>query len=337
MLLPKRLRWRAGRDGLTVQTSRPETAKLLAAPTMPSPCTPAMWPLLLVASLTTLHSCTSTASTENAPGTPQRHCTVIDVSNATTSLHAAQVQARAASAAGAPCVVVALGRRTFHLTQPLVLTNADSQTSFVGQGAEITAAVDVPPSAWRRQNASEDGGGDVVGSPAAPQPHGLSVNASLFVGDASWGSMVSGSTLAVLVRVAGVWRPLTIARWPNIPFGDGPEPPVNWTTVASVPNASCGDECRSFVWGDATDRPARWVVAAAEGRLHVHGFFRYLWRDSRVAITRIVPAQRLMSANVSINPYGTPGLHRCGNVYSCPFPPLSVPLPATFPPPRPPP
>jgi len=202
--------------------------------------------------------------------TPARSsCAVIDISAGTTTLPAAQLLARAAGRA-ASCVTVLLGRRSFRLAAPLVLTAADSHTSYVGQGAEITAALDVPRGAWRT-NASHGGcHGSDDGSASAV----MTLNASQFFNDTAWGSLLSGSNLAVLVYMHGEWRPLTVARWPNIPFDYGTELPFNWTSIAAVPNATCGTECREFVWAKETDRPSRWVLAAAEGRLHIHGFFR---------------------------------------------------------------
>jgi hypothetical protein len=39
----------------------------------------------------------------------------------------------------------------------------------------------------------------------------------------------------------------------------------------------CGVGCKSFSWANDTDRPTRWVQAAREGRLFIHGFFKYMW------------------------------------------------------------
>jgi hypothetical protein len=55
-------------------------------------------------------------------------CTVVDVSGTSATLHDAQVLARTAMSGGAPCVDVHLGSRMYSLAEPLVLTQADSNT-----------------------------------------------------------------------------------------------------------------------------------------------------------------------------------------------------------------
>ena len=265
--------------------------------------------------LVKLSQCTAAASAASvATVKTDDKCAVVDVSN-TATLHEAQRQARAAGAS-APCVRVLLGQRVFRLAEPLVLSAADSHTTFVG--GEITTAVDVPASAWNLP-AERAVGGSTASSPVA-----ASLEVSRLVNSSEWGkvdgsatSSVPGEHLSLLVQVAGVWRPMTVARWPNIPFDYGDVPPVNWTTIsatcpcagapgpgggcgAGAPSSACGVNCSSFQWADDTDRPARWVTAAEEGRLFIHGFFKYLWRDHFAPITKVDVANRRLSTNASI-------------------------------------
>jgi hypothetical protein len=231
-------------------------------------------------------------------------CVLVDVSASNVTLEGAQQQARALKAKGAGCVNVTLGHRSFHLTRPLFLTANDSGVNWVASGADVTAAVDVPPSAW--------------GLPARPpplwqQPRSIDL-AALFAGPSSvlYGDLSSPYHLKLLLEVQhGVWRPLVHARWPNIPFAtsdaEGLVPAVNWTTVSSVPgNKSTQEKSKSFVWANNTDRPDKWVDAAAEGRLYLQGYFKYLWRDNRVKITQVDAVHRTLTTNATsgISPTG---------------------------------
>lgn len=196
-------------------------------------------------------------------------CAVVDISTGSESLHQAQQQARKAAA---PCVIVNLGRRSFRLLEPLVLTSADANTHWLGHGAEITTGIDVPHDAWVQT--IENGVGAVR------------LNASLLVNRSQWGRFtlsngVEDAHLSLLVNIRGTWRPMTVARFPNIPFEYTDSPPVNWTSVASTNCAPSNTSCLEFTWATDTDRPARWVNAAREGRLFLHGFFASLWYDSR--------------------------------------------------------
>jgi hypothetical protein len=206
-------------------------------------------------------------------------CATVDISHTTHTLADAQTLARAAKAkhGGTACVYVLLGQRRFGVTSglvrptvaPLTLTEEDSHTSWVG--GEITAAVDVAPADW--QTTTSPDGVMTLPLPAAAVSDGI-------------GDLTGTDHLQLVVEVAGVWRPMTLARWPNIPFTFDEVPPVNWTKVGSV-NATCGTSCKSFGWANDTDRPTRWMAAASQGRLFVQGFFKFLWRDSRAAINKI--------------------------------------------------
>jgi len=242
-------------------------------------------------------------------------CAVVDVAASTATLHEAQQQARAAGAS-APCVRVLLGARVFRLVEPLVLSAADSHTTFVG--GEITTAIDVPVDAWKLPADRE------VGSTASSQAGTAiaTLEVSPLVNSTGWGkvtgsatSSVPGEHLSLLVHVDGIWRPMTVARWPNVPFDYGDVPPVNWTTIsatcpcagapgggcgAGAPSSTCGVNCSFFQWANDTDRPTRWVTAAEEGRLFIHGFFKYLWRDHFAPITKVDVTNRQLSTNVSI-------------------------------------
>eukprot|EP01048_Picozoa_sp_COSAG05_P024677 COSAG05_NODE_5916_length_1060_cov_1.047867_1_plen_338_part_01 len=242
-------------------------------------------------------------------------CAVVDVSETVASLHHAQRMARrAAAAAKAPCVTVLLGNRTFRLAEePLVLSAEDSHTSW--EGGEITTAIDVPGSAWQAAAAVDDSGSSTL-------------DITDLVTRSEWGAVsgangiVPGSHLSLLLRVGGIWRPMTVARWPNVPFNFGETPPVNWTTISKTcpcggsstgggcnadnPPSKCGLNCKSFTWADDTDRPARWVQAANEGRLFIHGFFKYMWKDYFATITEVDVATRQLTANTSIG--GTYGI-----------------------------
>lgn len=221
-------------------------------------------------------SCALAGKRQRAAATPEKSavCAVVDVSNTGATLHDAQRQARAAGAS-APCVRVLLGQRVFRLAEPLVLSAADSHTTFVG--GEITTAISVPVDAWhdqqRHQLQPEAGGTAVSEAVARGSLSGNNVwelDVTQLVNASQWGK-VSGSPgilpvahLSLLVETAGVWRPMTVARWPNVPFDSGDTPPVNWTTVSATcvcpgsfgggcgagqasPSA-CGVGCDSFQW-----------------------------------------------------------------------------------------
>lgn len=246
----------------------------------------------------------------------QPPCAVVDISTGTGSLVEAQQKARNVLAqGGSRCVNVMLGQRSFRLTEPLVLTAADASTNWIGRGADLTTAVDVPRSAWRKNPS---------GSAAA-----MTLDVSSLIDPSNYGTLhsspgasIPSEYLALLVRTKGKWRPMTIARWPDVPFDDedeGHAPPVNTTTIKSLgPNCSCpktpngacvdmsvcGVGCKSFVWADDTDRPLSWVKAAAENRLFIHGSYKYIWRDYHTPVAAVDPARRLIVANVSISPGG---------------------------------
>eukprot|EP01043_Picozoa_sp_COSAG02_P042225 COSAG02_NODE_3571_length_6533_cov_8.215981_4_plen_779_part_00 len=236
-------------------------------------------------------------------------CAVIDVSKTKDTLHDAQKLAREASAS-APCVRVLLGERSFRLAEePLVLSAADAHTSW--EGGEVTTAVDVPSSLWR----------------AVEGRSGRSLDVTGLVNRSEWGvvnganGIVPSSHLRMLVQVRGSWRPMRVARWPNVPFDYGLVPPVNWTTVsktcpcsggpnggcdAAHPPSQCGVGCKAFTWATDTDRPARWVAAAREGRLFIHGFFKFMWKDYFAPIINVDTSARQLTANLSIG--GTYGI-----------------------------
>jgi hypothetical protein len=227
---------------------------------------------------------------------PMQSCAVVDVSTGATTLHEAQQLARKAVA---PCVIVQLGRRSFHLTEPLVLTSADSNSHWIGQGAEITTGYDVPPAAWTSTNQN---------GVAAVQ-----LNASLLVNRSHWGKFtlsngLEDGHLSLLIKVRGVWRPMTVARWPNVPFEYKDSPPVNWSTVHSTSCAPSNGSCLEFTWAADTDRPARWVDAAREGRVFLHGFFAALWEDSRGQIQEVDVANRQLRSTV-VDPQQTGGVN----------------------------
>jgi hypothetical protein len=280
--------------------------------------------LLLLLSATTMSPEVNAGTQADAQSTPalassgatvkadDEECAVVDVAASTATLHEAQQQARAAGAS-APCVRVLLGQRVFRLVEPLVLSAADSHTTFVG--GEITTGIDVPADAWNLSAYRE------VGTASSPVVASLEV--SRLLNSTEWGKVAGSGTsgigagehLSLLVQLGGIWRPMTVARWPNIPFDYGDVPPVNWTTISATcpcagapgggcgtgaPSTACGVGCSSFQWADDTDRPMRWVTAAEEGRLFIHGFFKYLWRDHFAPITKVDVANRQLSTNISI-------------------------------------
>ena len=223
-------------------------------------------------------------------------CAVVDISAGTASLHEAQRQARKAVA---PCVIVQLGRRSFQLIEPLVISSADSNTHWIGEGAEITTGYDVPPDAWTHTTAN---------GVAA-----VHMNASLLVNRSHWGTFtlsngLEDGHLSMLIKLRDVWRPMTVARWPNVPFDYRDAPPVNWSTVAATDCAPSNGSCLDFTWAATTDRPTRWVKAAAEGRLFLHGFFTALWEDSRGQIQNVDVAARRLRSTVT-NPQQMGGVN----------------------------
>jgi hypothetical protein len=163
---------------------------------------------------------------------------------------------------GVVWVQVHLEPRVYYVQSPLTLTAADSNTMWVGvDGSEVTTGVAVPPSAW---------------TPSPTVPGAFDLDSTHFVNSTAYGDPTAVSQLTVLVQVGvdgtdAPWRPLHLARWPNVPFVEGAAPPFNWSTIASVPNKTCTDDCTSFTWAADTDRPSRWVDAATQGRLFVHG------------------------------------------------------------------
>lgn len=245
----------------------------------------------------------STTKSSSWKSDNRQPCAVVDISTGVSTLHEAQQQAREAAAL---CVIVRLGQRSYQLTEPLVLTFADSNTRWVGQGAEVTTGYDVPPEAWTQ--VSENG-------VAAVQ-----INASLLVNRSQWGQLtlsngLEDGHLSLLVKVGGVWRPMTVARWPNIPFEYADSPPTNWTTVAATTCAPSNTSCLEFTWAADTDRPARWVDAAKEGRLFLHGFFVALWKDSRGQIQHVDVANRQLRSTVT-NPQQTGGVNNESIIYA---------------------
>jgi hypothetical protein len=210
-------------------------------------------------------------------------CAVLDWSSSSAGgLEEALTQARARKAASlAGCVDVKLGRRSFYQPQTLVLTAADSGTNLIG--GEITAGVDVPPSAWKQKVSSSSSSSSNSSGPAAlPGTKVLELDTISLLAlngssaqHAAFGSPLGTTHLQLLVEVQGVWRPMTLARWPNIPFEFDEVPPVAWTTVGALPDPKCGVLCKSFEWANDTERPSRWAKAATEGRLFIHGFFKY--------------------------------------------------------------
>jgi hypothetical protein len=213
-------------------------------------------------------------------------CTTIDVSGGTQTLQEVQALARTKTANGG-CATVLLGQRSFGITSglvrptvpPLALTSADSHTSYVG--GELTAAIDVAPEGW-----SVQGGDSGVATLELPAAAGV------------LGDPTGVAHLQMAVEINGTWRPMSLARWPNVPFEYDEVPPVNWTQVGSV-SSTCGAACKSFVWANGTEHPARWVKAAAEGRLFVQGYFKYLWRDSRARIDKVDPLARTLSTDAA--------------------------------------
>jgi hypothetical protein len=212
-------------------------------------------------------------------------CVAIDLSSNGT-LREAQQRARAAVASSpAKCATVNLGSRTYHVsaTTSLVLTDADSHVSWIGArganntAAEVTAAIDVPASSWIIKNA-------ILGQ----------LDISNLVMPSEYGNVTKPAHLKLLVKIRGVWLPMVLARWPNIPFHFVDVPPVNWTTISPT-TPTCATDCPSFVWANDTDRPSRWAAAASEGRLAIHGFFKYLWRDARATIRKIDVTKRELS------------------------------------------
>ena len=233
-------------------------------------------------------------------------CAVVDISTSNVSLADAQATARVSDA---PCTKIILGQRRFRLQRPFVLTKADSNTLWVG--GEFTTAIDVPAGVWRPAQQSHEA------------TEGLySLNVSRLVDRSEWGAVSGSATsvlpeahLTLLVETRGIWRPMMLARWPNVPFYYADVPPVNWTTVdtacpcpgapgggcdAQHPPGECGIGCDSFTWPNSTDRPARWVQAAKEGRLFIHGFFKYMWKDYFATITSVDVASRRLTSNTSI-------------------------------------
>ena len=252
--------------------------------------------------------------TTAAKATSQQQCAVVDVSTGQSSVFDAQAKARDLLAhGGSQCVDVMLGSRSFRLAEPLVLSAADAGSNWIGRGADFTTAVDVPASGWEKSPSSAAMTLD-VSSLLTPSNYGTL--------QTSPGAVIPSGYLSLLVHTKGKWRPMTIARWPNIQFDDedkGHAPPVNTTTIKSLgPNCSCpktpngactdmnacGVGCKSFVWADATDRPLGWVKAAAENRLFIHGSYKYIWRDYHTPVNAVDPSRRLIVANVSISPGG---------------------------------
>jgi len=192
-------------------------------------------------------------------------CAVVDVSKTTATLYEAQQQARTA-AASAPCVNVLLGDRTFRLgPDPFVLSAADSHT--IWQGGDITTALDVPGRAWEPGTAADGTAAEASDSEGVSAHHNLDI--SQFFNSTEWGKMggeMGGiylpGHLSVLVQTRGVWRPMRVARWPNVDFEYGSTPPVNWTTVDSTcicPKGSCcSSGCASASCGVGCDFTGFW-------------------------------------------------------------------------------
>jgi hypothetical protein len=270
--------------------------------------TSAMMALMLL-SLLWLPSSAAHAAVAPAAGPPPS-CT-IDASTDGVSLEQAQAWARAVSQqCRASGTTVQLGARSIAVNRSLVLTALDSGTSWLGDGAEVTAAVDLRPALWTVAAA------DSRMDPAAAQRiMALNLTAagvprsSYSNPDETTACVAGGSTgaqtchlgLLIAPRVGlQMWRRAQPARFPDVPMEWENSPPVNWTHTTSVPNISADGQ---RAWGFEGNRPRRWGGPAAEGRLFVHGFFWSLWRDARAKILRVDASARQLVANKTVSTF----------------------------------
>ena len=126
-----------------------------------------MGPLLAAVALAAVAPCSGGAAA------PAPACATVDISRGLTTLHEAQLQARRrkTAAGGTNCVIVALGARSFRLTEPLVLTSADANIHWHGEGAEITTGIDVPPDAWTHVRRNGVGAVQLNATPLVNRSH----------------------------------------------------------------------------------------------------------------------------------------------------------------------
>jgi len=90
-------------------------------------------------------------------------------------------------------------------------------------------------------------------------------------------------------------QPMTVSRWPNEGFqgiGKLVEPGDRTKNIPSV-----------FEYEG--DRPARWTQAEEPW---LFGYFRYLWADATIQLSKIDPAAKTMTFNTAYH-YGGPGMH----------------------------
>ena len=234
-------------------------------------------------------------------------CT-IDATADGITLEQAQAQARAASKqchASRCGVTVQLGTRSVEINRSLVLTALDSGTSWVGAGAELTAATDLPPSLWTAAAADSRMDPAAAHRIMALKLTAAGVPRSSYSNSDATTTCVAGASgaqtchlgLLIAPRPSGQWRRAQPARYPDVPMEWTNSPPVNWTHTTSVPNISAVGQ---RAWGFEGNRPLRWGRAATEGRLFVHGFFWSLWRDARAKILSVDTAARQLVANMTV-------------------------------------
>ena len=85
---------------------------------------------------------------------------------------------------------------------------------------------------------------------------------------------------------------------------------MNWSHTTNVPNISKGalvNRSAPRQWGFEGERPLRWAKAATEGRLFVHGFFFWLWRDGYARIARVDSTKRQLITDKTVSAASSDG------------------------------
>eukprot|EP01043_Picozoa_sp_COSAG02_P074525 COSAG02_NODE_14958_length_1220_cov_1.135593_1_plen_306_part_00 len=143
--------------------------------------------------------------------------------NASTTLHSAQEQARAAVAAGATHVTVLVEKGVHALTRPIVLGPDDSGIEWRGaEGAIITGGASLPLSVFAPVP---------VGDPVLKRLQARTVRQVLRADISAYGSTLKQSQLST-----GNGTPLQLARWPDTDAANTDRVHDHWAVTGEPPS-----------------------------------------------------------------------------------------------------
>ena len=222
-------------------------------------------------------------------------CKKHDFSAMTTPLHEIQAQARA-SLVTSPCVDVHLGSRHFVLSQPLQLTQEDSHTHYIGEGATISGAVVVPTTELQPLSAAQRR----LFKPAfADRIRAISLSKLGVEADSLKPLTYAGGNACIM---ANVYRTLGVelfsgqeryqmARWPKL---TEPVAASNWARIIAA-NSSGYPINLTLAPSIATalDSPAQLAAYQAQvsrgDQLYAHGLWMVNWADTHRRVEKVDP------------------------------------------------